>query len=142
MREIITLTISASIDSVWAVLTESAYTKQYMFNCSVESSWIQGSPIVWQGEFNGFKAYQKGEILSIEPFKSVTYSTFDPNFGLEDIPENYIHVTYQLEYSEGLTTLTISNETFDGNSERMAHIIQGWNMVCPGIKSAAESVPA
>ncbi len=140
MKEIVTITISASAKTVWKVLTESIYTKQYMFNCSVECSWILGAPIVWQGNFNGYEAYQKGEIISIEPFKQVTYSTFDPNFGLEDIPENYIHVSYELTETSGTTTLTISNETFDNNSERMAHILQGWNMVCQGIKSVAESV--
>ncbi|MCB0606030.1 MAG: SRPBCC domain-containing protein, partial [Saprospiraceae bacterium] len=64
--------------------------------------------------------------------------TFDPNFGLEDIPENHIHVTYELTEKNGKIQLTITNETFDGNEERMNHINQGWEMVIGKLKELAE----
>ena len=124
---------------LWAVLTESKFTRVYMFNCSVNSDWKIGSPITWKGNYQGYDAYQKGEILDIKPFELLKYSTFDPNFGLADKAENYIHVSYLLNESNGKTELTIINETFDGDEQRMEHIMQGWNMVIGKIKEVAES---
>ena len=130
--------INSSKEKLWAVLTESEFTKQYMFNCAVESNWEIGSPITWKGNYQGYDAFQKGEILAIKPLELIKYSTFDPNFGLEDISKNYIHVSYLISENGDSIQLTIANETFDGNDERMGHIKQGWEMVLPKIKEVAE----
>jgi len=130
--------INTSIEHLWDVLTQSQYTKLYMFNCSVTSAWTVGSSIIWQGNYQGYEAFQKGEVLAIEPLRLIKYSTFDPNFGLEDKAENYIHVSYILEVKDKQVSLKLINETFDGNAERMAHINQGWDMVMPLIKETAE----
>lgn len=118
-----------SAKSLWNVLTETKFTEAYMFNCSVKSDWIKGSRITWQGNYQGYEAFQKGEILAIKPYELIKYSTFDPNFGLSDITANYIHVTYLIEKNEGKTKLTIVNDTFDGNEERMKHVMEGWGIV-------------
>ncbi|CAM1363302.1 SRPBCC domain-containing protein [Tenacibaculum xiamenense] len=130
--------IETEIKKVWNVLTLSKYTKEYMFNCTVESEWKKGSPITWQGNYQGYEAFQKGIVLEFIPYSKIKYSTFDPNFGLEDIPDNYIHVTYELVEKNDKIQLTITNETFDGNKERMNHINQGWEMVIQKLKEVAE----
>lgn len=134
--------VNCSIETLWKVLTEAEYTKQYMFNCAVESGWNVGDAITWKGNFEGYEAFQKGEILEISPNEKLKYSTFDPNFGLTDVPENYIHVSYELTPEQDSTVLTITNETFDGNEERMGHINQGWDMVIGKIKQVAEGLNA
>ncbi|MCJ8318731.1 MAG: SRPBCC domain-containing protein [Colwellia sp.] len=118
-----------NVKSLWDVLTQTRFTQAYMFNCSAESDWVKGSVITWQGNYQGYQAFQKGEILAIKPYELIKYSTFDPNFGLSDIADNYIHVTYLIEEREGKAILTIINDTFDGNEERMKHVIQGWQIV-------------
>jgi uncharacterized protein YndB with AHSA1/START domain len=118
-----------SAKQLWRVLTESKYTKVYMFNCSVESDWLEGSSITWQGNYQGYQAFQKGKVLTVKPYELIKYSTFDPNVGLSDVTENYINVTYAIKEHNGKTTLTITNDTFDGNEERMKHIINGWEIV-------------
>lgn len=132
--------INTDAKHLWSVLTKSEFTKEYMFNCSVESNWEIGSPITWQGNYQGYEAFQKGKIIAYEPYRLIKYSTFDPNFGLEDKPANYIHVSYLLNEIDGQTELRIINETFDGNEERMTHINQGWEMVIHKIKESAEKV--
>jgi len=131
--------INADIKKVWQILTESHYTKEYMFNCSVFTDWKIGSPISWEGNFQGYDAFQKGKVLEYKPYSVIKYTTFDPYFGLNDIPENYIHVCYKLEEKDGATLLTIINETFDGNNERITHIDQGWDFVIGGLKNVAEA---
>lgn len=121
--------LPAKPGKVWTILTDSHYTKQYMFNCEVKSSWQVGSPIIWEGNYQGYQAYQKGVILTNQAGKLLKYSTFDPNYGMEDIPENYIHVSYMLKEKMGGTELTIINETFDGKKDRISHIRQGWETV-------------
>ena len=134
------ISINTDIETVWAVLTTSKYTKVYMFNCSVTTDWVKGSSIIWEGNYEGYDAYQKGEILDIKLHESIKYSTFDPNFGLADKPENYIHVSYFLEEKNGKVEMTIANETFDGSEERIKHVTQGWEMVIGKIKEVAEGV--
>jgi uncharacterized protein YndB with AHSA1/START domain len=131
--------IQASPERLWDVLTKATFTKQYMFNCAVSTDWEVGSPITWSGNFNGYEAFQKGEVIDYQPFNTLCYSTFDPNFGLEDKPENYIQVRYELFPDPNGLKLVISNETFDGNEERMQHIQQGWGMVIDKIKEVAEA---
>ena len=106
-----------------------------MFNCSVETDWIEGSNIIWQGNYQGYQAFQKGKIITVKPYELIKYSTFDPSIGLSDIAENYINVTYEINESNGQSTLTIINNTFDGNKERMKHIIQGWELVTEQMKT-------
>ena len=130
--------IDINAKELWDVLTQSKYTKEYMFNCAVDSNWQKGDSIIWEGNYQGYQAYQKGEILAIKPINLIKYSTFDPNFGLEDQPQNYIHVSYLLNEKGNQTELVVVNETFDGNEERMGHVNQGWEMVMAKIKEVAE----
>ncbi len=133
-----TIVVDCSKEKLWKLLTESEYTKLYMFNCEVDTTWKVGDPILWSGEFHGYVANQKGTVLVFEPFDKITYTTFDPNFGLADEEQNYIHVTYELSSDGDKTQLLIHNETFDGSEERIAHVAQGWDMVMGLIKSVAE----
>ena len=96
-----TLKIDTNPETLWRVLTEPGFTKEYMFNCEVLSDWEKGSSITWEGNFVGYEAFQKGEILEVKPFSLLKYTTFDPNVGLEDVPEHYIHVSYFLKEVEG-----------------------------------------
>lgn len=134
------IVVNASAENLWAVLTESPYTQEYMFNCSVTTSWCEGDPILWHGVFQGYEANQKGVVLVYDPYKEISYTTFDPNFGLPDEEQNYIRVTYILRENSGETELTIRNETFDGSEERLEHIGQGWDMVLDKLKNCAERV--
>lgn len=122
-------TFNTPIATLWAILTEAKYSPDYMFNCTLDTTWQVGSDITWQGEYQGYKAFQKGKVLAYQPMNKVSYTTFDPNAGLVDLAENYIHVSYHLNDKGDQTELVIKNETFDGNGERMAHIKQGWQMV-------------
>lgn len=134
------IVINTSAKILWTVLTESPYTQEYMFNCSVTTTWCEGDPILWHGVFQGYEANQKGVVLVYDPYREISYTTFDPNFGLPDEEESYIRVTYILREENDHTELTITNETFDGSEERIEHIGQGWDMVLEKLKNCAEKV--
>jgi len=134
--------INASPTLLWEVLTNPDYTEKYMYNCRVKTDWEIGSEITWKGNFRGYNAFQKGEVLEYDPISHLKYTTFDPNYGLEDKPENYIHVGYHVHKSGDESLLTVDNETFDGDDKRLEHIKQGWETVLKGIKEVAETVEA
>lgn len=140
MKSIKQIEIKSSSDHLWSVLTESSFTQQYMYNCKVDSSWEVGGSVVWEGKTDGYETYQKGEVIKFIPGQQLTYSTFDPNQNLPDLPENYIHVTYTIHELNDECQLTITNETFDDNLERLSQINLGWDVVALSIKKVAEQV--
>ena len=59
--------IDASPEEVWRALTDPEVIKKYMFGSEVKTDWQPGSPITWQGEFEGRAYEDKGEIIAVEP---------------------------------------------------------------------------
>ena len=79
-----------------------------MFGCETVSSWKVGEELLWRADYEGQEMiFVKGYIIKIEPQELLVYSTFDPNSTIEDIPANYLNVTYLLEESNGETQLTV-----------------------------------
>ena len=55
--------VAATPERVWAALTEPEQIATYMQGSKVTTTWEVGSPITWDGEYDG-RAYQdKGEVL-------------------------------------------------------------------------------
>lgn len=138
--------INAKAHKVWDILTNPAETKKYMFGCETVSDWKVGSALLWNGEYNGQKmTFVKGEIIKLIPEKCLVYTVFDPNNkNMEDIPKNYLHVTYLLEKTEAGMLLTVTqgdyNKVADGE-KRYAESYnngEGWNPILREIKKIAE----
>lgn len=123
------IVLNALPDSVWDALTNPQQTRKYMFNCSVNSTWQVESPITWQGNFEGYESGERGVILECEPEKILKYSSIDPNFGIEILPENYLHITYHLTRIGEQTELVMTIENFNQDKERLKHVLKGWDTI-------------
>jgi uncharacterized protein YndB with AHSA1/START domain len=138
------VSISSSASKVWDVLTNPKQTKKYMFGCETVSNWKAGSSLLWKGVFNGQEMVAvKGNIIKIEPGKFLSYTTIDPNSGIEDKPENYLTVTYSLNEKNGKTDLTVTQGDYSkvGDGEkRFKETVDGsgWNSILVQIKKIAE----
>lgn len=133
------LVLPASKAEVWDALTNPQKTKIYMFNCEAHSTWEKGSPIEWKGNYQGYESAERGIILEVEKEKHLKFTSFDPNFGLEDIPENHITMEYVLEEEMGKTKLITIIENFNGDEKRIDTIAQGWDdEVVPAFKAMFE----
>lgn len=138
--------IHAPAESVWNALTNPAETKKYMFGCETVSDWQPGSPLLWEGEWEGRKmVFVKGHIAGIEPGSRLAYTVFDPNSAMEDIPENYLTVTYDLSEGDGGTLLTVTQGDYDkvAEGERRYNEAynggEGWNPVLARIRAQVEA---
>ncbi len=136
--------INAPASKVWDALTNPEQTKKYMFGCETVSDWKIGSPLLWTGNHEGKDmVFVKGIITDIQPDRFLSYTTIDPNSGVEDKPENYLTVTYDLKGTEQETILTVTqgdySEVGDGD-RRFKKAIEagGWQPILNEIKKIVE----
>jgi uncharacterized protein YndB with AHSA1/START domain len=139
------ISINAPAATVWDALVNPEQTKRYMFGCSALSDWKIGSPLLWQAIYEGKEmVFVKGTIVDIQPGKFLAYTTIDPNSGIEDIPENYLTVTYELAAADGKTLLTATQGDYAkvGEGEkRYRETIDGggWEPILVEIKKMLET---
>lgn len=129
--------INSPVTRVWDALTKPELIKQYLFNTDVISDWKVGSPILYQGEWEGKPFEDKGEILSIEPEKKLVSTHWSPLSGLPDRPENYHTVTYDLVSKDDRTELTITQDNNASDQEKV-HSEENWKGVLLGLKNLLE----
>ena len=130
--------IDASPDEVWEALTDPDAIKEYMFGSEVVTDWAQGSPIVWKGEYGGKQYEDRGEILEIEPGRRLKVSHFSPLSELEDVPDNYHTIVYELEpVAGGLTELTLRQDN-NSSEDEAEHSRANWEKMLSGLKDVVE----
>jgi uncharacterized protein YndB with AHSA1/START domain len=129
--------INAPATKVWEALTNPAIVKQYFFGTNVKTDWKKGSPIIWEGEWDGKTYRDKGEILDIDPGKFVRYNYWSTMSGTEDIPENYADITYTLTEKNGVTKLDITQGNIK-SEESKEHSEQNWQSVFGKMKEMVE----
>ena len=129
--------IDAPPEKVWRALTDPQLIKKYMFGSEVRTDWKPGSPITWQGEFEGRKYMDKGEIIDVEPGRRLEITHFSPLTGQEDRPENYHKVSYELQQTDGGTSVRLTQDN-SSSAEEAEHSAATWQMMLDGLKKVAE----
>ena len=132
-----TVVINAPVSKVWEALTSAEIIKKYLFGTQVTTDWKEGSPNTYRGVWEGKEYEDKGTILKVEREKLLESTYWSSIAGLEDKPENYKKVTYELEPEDGVTRLTITQDN-NVNEEEKNHSEQNWNMVLKSLKELLE----
>src|SRR3954453_8030133 len=130
--------VDATPERVWAALTEPEQIAVYMYGSRVTTTWEVGTPITWDGEYEG-RAYQdKGEVLTYEEPRTLSVTHYSPMMGQPDEPENYHTLVYTLTPEGERTRLEL---TQDGNEsqEQADQFSQNWQGMLDGLKAQVES---
>jgi len=72
--------INSNAEAVWDVLTNPEKIRVYLFGTETITDWKVGSPIIFQGEYEGHKYKDKGNVLENKPNKLLRYNYCSGNF--------------------------------------------------------------
>lgn len=123
---------------VWDALVNPNIIKEYLFGTEVISEWKAGSAMIFQGEWEGQKYKDKGNIFAIEPEKLFQYNYWSRFSGLEDKEDNYSLITYLVEEENGQTILTLTQQGF-ANDQAKEHSDVSWSMILEKMKELIEN---
>ena len=136
----VSININASAARVWEALTTPSIIKQYFFGTTAVSNWKVGSPIVFTGEWDGKHYEDRGNIIEKIPNKMFRYSYWGSMSGIEDKPENYATITYELSENNSNTVLTVTQENIP-DEKMKKHSEENWNQVIGNLKKVLEKQP-
>ena len=133
----VSINIHATISTVWDALTDPAIIKKYLFGTNTVTDWKVGSPIKFNGEWEGKTYEDKGTILEVDKYKMIKYDYWSSMSGIEDKPENYVIVSYQLSGEGDNVNLTVLQENIPDEKTK-AHSEENWHKVLDGLKKVVE----
>jgi uncharacterized protein YndB with AHSA1/START domain len=130
--------VAAPPERVWAALTDPAEIATYMQGSKVTTTWEVGSPITWDGEYDGRGYQDKGEVLTYDEPRVLAVTHYSPMMGQPDEPENYHTLIYTLTPDGERTRLEL---TQDGNEsqEQADQFSQNWQGMLDGLKAQVEN---
>ena len=131
------ITIDAPATRVWKAITTPALVKKYLMGTNITTDWREGSPISYDGEYNGKKYHDKGVIKKVEPGKVLQSTYWSSAGGKEDKPENYNLVTYKLSPSDGKTVVKLTQDNVTSEKEK-EHVTENWKGVLKKLKEVVE----
>jgi uncharacterized protein YndB with AHSA1/START domain len=134
----VTIEINASIKKVWDALVNPEIIKQYLFGTETVTDWKVGSPIIFQGVWEGVAYKDKGTILELIPEVKLKYDYWSSFSKLEDIPENYQLISFELLSKNGKSILSLTQENIP-NQAAKEHSEANWRMVLDQIKKIVET---
>jgi uncharacterized protein YndB with AHSA1/START domain len=129
-------TIQASKEKVWEALTNPEIVKQYFFGTELISSWEVGSDIIYQGEWDGKKYKDGGKILEYIHNQKLAYSYLSSWSNMEDSPENYLWIGFEVKTVQDKTELTITQSNY--TQELAKHSEENWNSIINEMKKIIE----
>ncbi|MEO5644391.1 MAG: SRPBCC family protein [Bacteroidia bacterium] len=102
------ISIAVSPKKIWDAITDPKIISQWFLGTKVKSDWQVGSPVKFHGEYQGKKYEDKGTVLKNIPEKLLEYEFWSSMSGIEDKPENYVIVSYEITQGKIESTLTVT----------------------------------
>lgn len=125
--------INAIPSKIWGILTNPDKILLYI-GSETKTDWRIGSPITWEGELQGTKYQNKGNVLKNIPNKLLRFTYWSGMGGDTDLPENYSEITYKLNsledssveltYSRIKIPTTLEKQIFEGHLQSMLEEIK------------------
>ncbi len=129
--------INAAGAEVWKAITDPEMIKQYFFGTDVKTNWKEGSPIIYSGIWKGKDYEDKGQITKVEEGKLLQHTHWSSLSGVEDKPENYFEVIYEIEEREKDTVLCVTQVGLMSD-DSYKHSAENWELVLQQLKDLVE----
>lgn len=130
--------IQSTPEKVWNVLTNPEIIKNYLFGTEVKTDWKVGSPIIFQGEYDGQQYLDKGNVIENRENQLLKYNYWSGFSGLEDKSENYSLITYKIDKLEDNALKFTWHQKGFSSEEGQHHTEQGLNEMLVKIKKLSE----
>ncbi|KIS27321.1 ATPase [Arthrobacter sp. SPG23] len=129
--------VEAPRSRVWQALTDPEIVRQYFLGTNVTTTWREGEPVTFAGEWKGKRYEDKGIVLVNRHEELLRITHYSPLTGLPDEPENYHTVEYRLEAKPDGTQVTITQgkNKSDSEAEESAKL---WETVLGNLKELLE----
>jgi uncharacterized protein YndB with AHSA1/START domain len=136
------ISIHAPVWKLWRAITEPLLMKRWMFDGELEIRFdlVEGSPITIKGKLHG-AFVNKGEIVRVLPEKIFEYTQLSSLSRLEDKPENYTHISFELRAADAQSVLTARQSNFPGKASR-EHEDFYWNSALAVLRRMLENQDA
>jgi uncharacterized protein YndB with AHSA1/START domain len=135
-----TVIINAVPEIVWSTLTDFTLMKQWMgeseMKLEIITDWNVNGPVIING-FHHVKFQNKGTVLKHEPNKVLEYSHLSSLSGLEDKPEKYSILRFELSPLKQQAALTLTTENFPTETI-YKHLCFYWGATVEKIKAISE----
>ena len=129
--------IDAPLASVWDALTKPEIIKKYFFGTNTTTTWKVGDPIYFDGEWEGKTYHDKGTVKAFREKQLIQYDYWSSMSGIEDKPENYVIVTFELKEEDNGVKVTVTQENIPDEKTRK-HSEENWKMVLDALKNLLE----
>ena len=131
------VTIKAPASKIWEALTDPAIIKKWFYGTNTKTSWKPGTPISFEGNWEGKSYIDKGTVIDVRPQTLVKYSYWSSLSGIEDKPENYATITYELTSKNDETKLKVTQENIP-DEKMKKHSEENWDKVLTKLKDLLE----
>lgn len=130
--------IKTTPEKLWHAITDPEMTKQFWYQCRIHSDWKVNMEYRLDNE-EGTQA--RGKILVLEPPHRLV-TTWEWFVFEETKEEQPSRITWEIEQHtelEGVCTLTVTHDQFDGAPNTYRIIGSGWPNVLSGLKTLLET---
>lgn len=128
--------IRASVEAVWAAITNPEQTVQYFYGTAVDSEWEVGSPMTYA--YPDGTLASEGHIISIDPPKRLEF-TFHALWDEQLKQEGPAREVWALAEMNGMVELTIELYDVAEDSKTMTEFTSGFPYIVAGLKSLLET---
>ena len=130
--------VAAPPDRVWQALIDPAAMAEYMFGATVESTWKEGAPITWTGEWQGKPYRDHGTVLKAMPPETLQYTHVSGSAAGSGQPEQAHTVTITLRPTPDGTEVRLTQDK-NPTDEARAHSESNWRQMLAALKGYVEA---
>jgi uncharacterized protein YndB with AHSA1/START domain len=132
--------IAARAEAVWDTLTNPARIPLWLSDAqvSIQSDWTIGAPMAFTGEWHGLTLADKGDLIAFDKPRPYAYRHWSSLSEAPDVDENYTTVRFELNETDGVTTLSLHQASFISFESR-AHWNFYWSVALDRIRRLTEA---